>query len=57
MFEQLRGILNKEVCVMSRLREETITEIFFGNNVGNMGNKKILKFKTKADFGRNEKQS
>ena len=27
MFEQLRGILNKEVCVMSRLREETIVTV------------------------------
>lgn len=27
MFEQLRGILNKEVCVMSRLREETIVAV------------------------------
>ena len=27
MFEQLRGILNKEVCVMSRLREKTIVTV------------------------------
>ena len=27
MFEQLRGVLNKEVCVMSRLREETIVTV------------------------------
>ncbi len=47
MFEQLRGVLNKEVCVMSRLREEIITEIFFGNNVGNMGNKKSLSSRRK----------
>lgn len=27
VFEQLRGVLNKEVCVMSRLREETIVTV------------------------------
>ena len=27
MFEQLRGVLNKEVCVMSRLREEIIVTV------------------------------
>lgn len=27
MFEQLRGILNKKVCVMIRLREETIVAV------------------------------
>ena len=27
MFEQLRGVLNKEVCVMSRLREKTIVTV------------------------------
>lgn len=27
MFEQLRGVLNKAVCVMSRLREEIIVTV------------------------------